>query len=132
MTSITDNKIRFTATAHGEDGKEHTLLKCDIPFPDKSKTLEYNDAITKGKGLINMARDSGADVTLDGNHVIIKDLTGYEPQLRAAPTVANNSSSNSITFRMSYPSGARPEDSPNQGTIDLGNGVQAKYSVKKV
>ena len=133
-----DYSVRFYATL-----QETTLIDCTIKF-GQSTDPEYNTLIANGRGLINKIQTlaPGANVKLTGRQSIINDILGVPSQPKNTATQPKNTATqpkntatqpkNTMTFRMEYPNGARPENAPNSGTLDLGNGVNAKWTAKKV
>ena len=112
-----DYSVRFYATL-----QETTLIDCTINFGPPTDP-EYNTLIAKGKGLINKIQTlaPGANLKLTGRQSIINDILDTPSQPK-----------NTMTFRVEYPKGARPENAPNSGTLNLGNGVKANWTAKKI
>ena len=111
--------IQVHATAPGEDGKVHDLIKCNIPVD----LQQYTETVGKIRGLINEIKTLApcADIKLSGSKNIIADILG---QKRPPPPPTNT-----MTLRLTCPKGSIPEDAPDKGNITLDDGTQASFRV---
>ena len=115
---ISENKIQFHAHASDSNGKETTVLRCVITFPDDRGTQEWRDVLSRAKELVTHIQSLEIDLTMKGSESIIDEILG-KPR-RQVPLTQ--------TFTVTYPTDSRP-DTATSGMIELAEGTTANWKI---
>ena len=115
---ISENKIQFHAHASDSNGKETTVLKCVIKFPDARGTQGWQSVMSQAKEFVTFVQSQEVDLTMKGSERIINEILGKPPQ--QVPLTQ--------TFTVTYSADSRP-DIPTSGRIELAKGSSANWKI---
>ena len=115
---ISENKIQFHAHASDSNGKETTVLKCVIKFPDARGTQGWQSVMSQAKEFVTFVQSQEVDLTMKGSERIINEILGKPPQqVRLTQT-----------FTVTYSADSRP-DIPTSVRIELAKRSSANWKI---
>ena len=128
-----ENKVVFDVYANCDDGKRHDIEKYVVTFPSDVGSEKWNDCISSSRTLISMIDEMNCSVDLKGNLNAINHILNTQLKPQPKPQQQPQPQSNTLTknFIVEVPEGTMKTDVVKE-RVDLGNGVSANMTIKKV